>query len=103
VRQELTADILAPAQAGGENTFQYISVFHNFKCYNTEFPKFLQLLPRRSRGHLPRGKITEDALERVQEEGKSKARRERIFAAGKVEGIAEGTEFGYIPCCWRKD
>jgi hypothetical protein len=33
-------------------------------------------------------------LERIQDEGKSKARRARIFAAGKVEVIAEGTESG---------
>jgi hypothetical protein len=33
-------------------------------------------------------------LEKVQDEGKSKARRERLFAAGKVEGIAEDTKWG---------
>jgi hypothetical protein len=37
---------------------------------------------------------TEDALQIVQAEGKSKVRRERLFAAGKAEGLAEGTKLG---------
>jgi flagellar biosynthesis/type III secretory pathway protein FliH len=41
-----------------------------------------------------RKKNTQDTLQKVQQEGKTKARRNSIFAAGKSEGKAEGTELG---------
>ncbi len=41
-----------------------------------------------------RKQSTEDTLQIIQQEGKTKARRDRIFAAGKSEGKAEGTELG---------
>jgi flagellar biosynthesis/type III secretory pathway protein FliH len=62
--------------------------------YSASFPKILQLLPGRDHSHQPKGGKTEDALQIVQAEGKSKVRRERLFAAGKTKGLAEGTELG---------
>ena len=82
------ADIRAPARAGGKNMI-CIEQFQRSEHFISKISAFTSSTES---GPSPKRKQSaEDVLkiETVQQEGKSKARRDRIFAAGKSEGVAE--------------